>query len=121
MTTLTTTNGKYLAVNVPEGATKFNTHFNNLIWSTDDTVHAGNNISLPPGKYELIGLSDSMTEDQAAMVVEHLHRGNYYENLDDPFASCASAIECFATWLRANLITGRVAILKVIDNKNEEK
>ena len=126
MTTLTTTNGKYLAVNVPEGATKFNTHFNNLIWSTDDTVHAGNNISLPPGKYELIGLSDSMTEDQAAMVVDN-YKGDmskyaYYENGDTlPGFWCEFATYSFASLLRSHNVTGRVAILKVIDNKNEEK
>lgn len=114
MTTLTTTHGKFIAVNVPEAYDELVLDRNTLVWYDLDEEYA-DGIMLPPGNYTLIGLSDSMTEEQAAMVVTHLHRGSYYENLDDPFASCATAKECFATWLRANLIPGRVAILKCIE------
>jgi len=64
-------NGRnYLIVQVPKDATDFIIHLNNFIWKNFDTVHAGHNITLPPGQYTLLFIAEEATGEQAHSVVE---------------------------------------------------
>lgn len=77
-------------------------------------------LPLPPGNYELIGISSEITEEQAAGVVEvAVHMEDYEKlvrdgwwNYESEFATLKTALESFQSLLTSKGLKGRYAILK---------
>lgn len=129
MKTITTNNRTLLFVEVPETAHHFSIEQGYLTWlnvSDSEDVLA----QLPSGNYRFISTTDTITEQQAAELVECMSRPTggddymiYYkrytgsqEDADFPWFSEMNngASKSFATLLQHHSITGRHAIIEVI-------
>lgn len=106
--TITTSKGKWLLVEVPKESTDhmIGVHGDVLIYYYK---HANEQENLTPKiKHELISTTSTITEDQAAEIVESVERwgvhGLAYENYSNPIRYSKTAIESFASLLYANLL-----------------
>lgn len=63
---------RLLLVEVPEGAEEFETRHNQLWYCVDNDPDG---VMLPVGQYEFIATTDTLTEEQAATLVERGDKG----------------------------------------------
>jgi len=116
---ITTGNGDFLFVGVPEDVKPetINTRTTGYLhYRTESCSSTWSHVTLPPGSYPLIADTATITEEQAGMIVE-LETGimcAWYTDYDNgPVGFFGYALESFASLLRSNQLTGRYAILKI--------
>jgi hypothetical protein len=77
-------------------------------------------IQLPPGQYSLIGVSDEITEDKAAELVESVYAEwlgkRFKDYVKGQIYFCDTALESFQSFLKSNGMEGKWVLLKVIKN-----
>lgn len=119
MTTIKTSKGEFLFVEVPLGAWSiFETPDGCLEYNTKGNL-TGGEIELPDdsGFWEAINSTEKMTEEQAAQVVEDNGMGcwdNYKGKIDERY-TCLSALDSLKSLMRAKKMTREnYAILKRI-------
>lgn len=76
------------------------------------------NIELPEGKWELVGWSDELTEEQAKGLVKRsgfsIDKMKYWNYMCGEFTYLGDALPSWHSFLSANNITERVYILRLI-------
>jgi hypothetical protein len=123
MSNLTHLAGDYWGVSVPEDAKGF--LLTNIQVDTDLIYPNGYGTfnyvcTLPPGQYELIGVSDELTEEECRGIVQKFHNGpyrdydrEYFDPADDQMPFHLSALESFHSLLRSKGLERVVVIKKV--------
>lgn len=127
MKTITTNNRTLLFVEVPEGA-----DISDMQMIADDEFaysipnpdpdyndYITKYVHLHSGMYRYIATTDTITEQQADMLVKNNGMGCYdnHKGKPDEIYTCTTALESFATFLQHHSITGRHAIIEGIMNK----
>jgi len=118
MTTITSNGQDWLFVEVPEGAGTLTTEryfadtgVDTLQYFKDGKVK---HKQIPHGNYTIHAISDTITEEQAAEVVE-MYNADYFKYYgDDFFVKCPFATESFSSLLYSHNLTARYAVLKRI-------
>lgn len=64
-----------VGVVVPKGAKYFNIIESHRYFQSPRVEHSIGGVDLPPGNYELVGLGNDLTEEQAAGIVESRYNG----------------------------------------------
>jgi len=119
MKEITTGNGRFMFVPILTEATKVELFMNNLIWSNEDTAHAGHNITLPSGSYTLLFTTDNVTEEHAREVVDKAYGlilGNHIGFIDysDDYSFYHDATDSFHSLKHIHSLTApRYAVLKI--------
>jgi len=120
MTPFSTVNGDFIAVEVPEGAHHFETDIisqvSNLNYFFNEYERDDSGIDyikLPKADYTFICTSDTITEQQAAEIVEATLAGRKWKDYNGNVLH-KTALDSFRSLLASLSITQRVAIFKIL-------
>lgn len=117
MTTITTPTASILCVEVPESYKGQPTIHNDYLFLTG--MSNPDRIKLPSGSWEIVGMSDELTEEQAKGIVE-IVIGGYRDYEHSGYTwYFKTALKSFDSLLRYHGITTKVLVLK--KNKMNEK
>ena len=109
---------RILLVSVPSNSHHHYIHRNNLLFDVNDEQECGIVRNLPQGNWQLIGLSDEITEDQAKEFMPWLQIANdigYFDYSKDYISyGCKTPLESLQSLLKSLGCEGRHAILKEV-------
>lgn len=111
-----TNNKKYLAVDVPEGATDIRYYDADKPFVIFNADRSACSVLIPSGTYSIVGIAGELSEGQCEGIVEvGAQEGGYKAFVDyrDEDGYHHTAAQSFASLLRANAIPAHYLILKI--------
>jgi hypothetical protein len=103
-----------LAVLPPEDSFEFEMNFTKdklVCWAADGHY----DIMLPPGSYEIIGPVLSLSEEQAAQVVQSMNpfiTGKVYKDYQTGYFESATALESLSSLLKSKGLAGNYLLIR---------